>query len=114
MLWIRENPAQYVKLCRVRLTAALGPFTGQMSPRNRTISTVWWLLVVPAGAMGLWWMRRENAVSFVVLSVALLTVFSALVIVEWYQRYRMPVDLMMTVYASLGYLHIVYRKPAGN
>jgi uncharacterized membrane protein YqjE len=64
--------------------------------------------------MGLWWVRKENGVSFVVLSLALLTIFSVLVIVEWYQRYRMPADLMMTVYAALGYLHIVYRRPAGS
>src|SRR5258706_2075926 len=47
LLWVQENPGRYVKLCLIRFRTALGPFTGQMSPRNRMISTVIWLLLFP-------------------------------------------------------------------
>lgn len=103
VLWIRENPGQYAKLCWVRFWAAVGPFTGQMSPRNRAISTVVWLLVYPAGFVGLWRARGASASWFVLLGFAAITAFSTLVIVEWYQRYRLPVDVMLTAFAAIGY-----------
>ncbi|MGO9244184.1 MAG: hypothetical protein ACLPT4_15970 [Verrucomicrobiia bacterium] len=103
LLWIRENPAQYAKLCFVRLCATLGPFTGQMSPRNRVIATVFWLLIFPAGYYG-WWRMRHLAISRLALLVFLaLTAFEVMVITEWYQRYRLPWDLTLTVYAGVGY-----------
>jgi MFS family permease len=103
MLWIRENPLQYAKLTFVRLWTTLGPITGMMSPRNRLISFVIWALIFPAGYYG-WWICRQEASSQLAAVVALtLAAFSALVIVEWYLRYRFPVDLLATLYAGIGY-----------
>jgi 4-amino-4-deoxy-L-arabinose transferase-like glycosyltransferase len=102
-LWVRENPAQYAKLCWIRLRTELGPFTGQMSPRNRMISTFFWLLVFPAGYWGLWKLRRLEVSLLVALMLAAILSFSTLVIVEWYLRYRMPVELMLMAYAATAY-----------
>lgn len=102
-LWIRENPGEYGDLVFVRLWTSLGPFTGMMSPRNRMISLCIWLLIFPAGFVG-WWLYRQVPLSQLAAAVTFtLTLFSALVVVEWYLRYRFPVELLMTVYAALGY-----------
>jgi hypothetical protein len=109
-LWIRENPKEYADLVFVRFWTALGPFTGMMSPRNRLISLGVWLLIFPAGLYGLWLCRQILASQFAAAVTLALTVFSALVIVEWYLRYRFPVDLLMTIYAGIGYSHCLKDK----
>jgi len=102
-LWIRENPAQYGKLCFIRLRATLGPFTGMMSPRHRAISTVYWLLIFPAGVCG-WWRLRRLEVSRLALLMGLVVMSTeVLVITEWYLRYRLPVDWLLTMYAAVSY-----------
>lgn len=103
ILWIRENPAQYAKLCFIRLRAELGPFTGQMSPHNRLISTFYWLLIFPAGLFGLWQSRDLGLAWLIGLVILAIFTFDTLVIVEWYLRYRLPVDVALTVCAGMAY-----------
>ncbi|MCG3147278.1 MAG: hypothetical protein PCFJNLEI_00717 [Verrucomicrobiae bacterium] len=100
VLWIKENPREYAKLCWVRFYTALGPCTGQMSPRNRAISTVVWLVIFPAGFWGWWKYRQTPTGRFALWLITGVTLFSTLVIVEWYLRYRLPVDLTLTVFAA--------------
>lgn len=107
VLWIKENPLQYAKLCWIRLYTTLGPITGQMSPRNRLISTFYWLLIFPAGYYGLWRTRRLQVTKMAVLIFLVLTAFESLVITEWSLRYRMPWDLILTIYAAVGYLALL-------
>jgi hypothetical protein len=109
-LWIRENPRQYATLCFIRLRTTLGPFTGQMSPRNRSISTFYWLLIFPAGYYG-WWRMRHLPISKLALLVWLVVSLSdTLVITEWYLRYRIPVDLIFTIYAAVSYATVFTPK----
>jgi hypothetical protein len=103
LLWIRENPGAYARLCLVRFRTTLGPSTGQMSPRNRMLSTVFWLVIFPAGAAGLWVSRRESEALLAALVILALTAFSTLVVTEWYLRYRLPMDLTLIVFAGVGY-----------
>ncbi len=106
LLWIRENPAAYARLCLIRLRTELGPFTGQMSPRNRMIAALYYLAIFPAGLYGLWRLARLDVSAFVFLVIAAIVSFDTLVMVEWYMRYRMPVDLCMTVYAGITYAEL--------
>ncbi len=101
--WIRENPIQYAKLCFIRLRTELGPYTAMMSPRNRLISTLYWLLIFPAGLFGLWQSRDSEWAGLIELVMLAVFTFDALVFVEWYLRYRLPVDLALTVYAGVAY-----------
>lgn len=110
LLWIRENPGHYLKLAFVRLWTTLGPFTGMMSPRNRTISAVVWFLVFPAGCYGWWLSRNLPAARLAALVAVALTAFSSLIIVEWYLRYRFPVDLLMNVFAGIGYANLLMNR----
>jgi hypothetical protein len=107
VLWIKENPAQYAKMCWIRLYTTLGPFTGQMSPRHRLIATFYWLLIFPVGYYGLWRMRHLPVSRMAALVFVALTAFEVLVIIEWYLRYRMPWELILTLYAAVGYMHIL-------
>jgi hypothetical protein len=102
-LWIRENPAQYAKLCFIRLRTELGPYTAVMSPRHRLISTFYWLLIFPAGLFGLWQSRDLGLAWLIGLVMLAVFTFDALVFVEWYLRYRLPVDLALTVCAGVAY-----------
>ena len=98
--WIRENPGQYATLCVVRLRAALGPFTSEMSARHRGIAAAMWLLVFPAAAMALWLRRRQPAAQLVLIGYAAYVIFAALVIEDWYLRYRIPLEVMLTAFAG--------------
>jgi hypothetical protein len=112
-LWIMENPGQYAKLDFIRFWTELGPFTGMMSPRNRLISLFVWLLIFPAGIYG-WWISRQTPLWSLTLTVALVLIISAtLVIVEWYLRYRLPLDLLLTVYAGAAYSRLL-RRPSNE
>ena len=102
-LWIRENPLQYAKLCSIRLRTELGPFTGQMSPRNRAISTVLWLLIFPAGFYGLWRARGPEGWQLAVIIALCSVAFHSLVISCWYLRYRVPMEMVLITYAGIGY-----------
>jgi hypothetical protein len=103
LLWIRENPGHYAQICLARLRTEFGPYTGQMSPRNRLISTFVWSMLFPAGFCGLWLMRRDPAGQFVVFVVLAVFAFATLVVEEGYLRYRMPVDLLLTAFAAGAY-----------
>ncbi|HTS18636.1 MAG TPA: hypothetical protein VMP11_13765 [Verrucomicrobiae bacterium] len=103
LLWISENPATYVTLCFVRLKSELGPFTGQMSPRNQLISSAVWLLIFPAGFWGLWKHRGHALAQLAVAIILAVVAFGILVTEEPYLRYRMPVDLVLTLFAGLAY-----------
>ena len=103
LLWMRENPVQYATLCAVRFRTEIGPYTGQMSPRNRQISTVVWLLIFPAGFCGLWKTRSQPVSMLVLLIFLAVGGFNTLFIEEGYLRYRMPVDLLLTLFAGAAY-----------
>lgn len=102
-LWIREDPGRYLQVCLARLRTEFGPYTGQMSPRNRLISSVVWLLIFPAGFYGLWQSRRDATAQFAVLIVIAVFTFATFVTEEPYLRYRMPVDLLLTAFAGAAY-----------
>jgi hypothetical protein len=103
LLWIRENPGAYLQVCLARLRTEFGPYTGEMSPRNRLISLAMWLLIFPAGFFGLWQWRHDATAQFVGLTVVAMFAFATLVTEEPYLRYRMPAGLMLTAFAGLAY-----------
>jgi hypothetical protein len=109
LLWIRENPAQYLKLCWIRLYTTEGPFTGQMSPRNRAISALYWLLLFPAGFYGLWRLRHLLISKMALLVLLALTAFECLVIAEWQLRYRLPWEMILSLYAAAAYILLLSR-----
>jgi len=109
-LWISENPTKYAMLCFVRLKSELGPFTGQMSTRNREISSAVWLLIFPAGFYGLWTYRRHELTHLAAVIVLAVMAFGTFVIEEPYLRYRLPVDLLLTVFAGVAYSEWLSRK----
>jgi hypothetical protein len=114
LLWIRENPAHYLWICLARLRTEFGPYTGEMSPRNRLISTVVWLLIFPAGFYGLWQSRRDVTGQFALFVVIAEFAFATFVTEEPYMRYRMPVDLLLTAFAGLPYSHWLARRSTGK
>jgi hypothetical protein len=103
LLWLRDNPGQYVKLCFIRFRAALSPYTGQMSPRNRAISTGIWVLLFPAAIYGLWILRKHPAAPLVLLACAGYTALATFVMEDWYLRFRLPIEAMLAVFAAAGY-----------
>jgi hypothetical protein len=103
LLWIRENPTRYLQVCLARLRTEFSPYTGQMSPRNRHISIVIWLLIFPAGFYGLWLSRRDPTAQFAALVILAVFTFATFVTEEPYLRYRLPADLLLTVFAGAAY-----------
>ncbi len=103
--WITENPARYATVCAVRFRAFLGPFTGQMSPANKVVSTVLWLAVFPAGFFILWRFRREPLAWLAWVITITLGSFETLVIAGWQPRYRLPMDMALTVAAAVFFAY---------
>lgn len=103
LLWIRENPRDYLDLCVVRFGAALGPVTGQMSPLNQKISVVLWLLVFPAGLLAMWRYRHLPSIWLAVLVIVAELSFESVIMAGWQPRYRLPIELMLMVFAGVVY-----------
>jgi len=103
LLWIRENPRDYLELCVVRFGAVFGPVTGQMSPLNQKISWVTWLLLFPAGFVGLWRLRQTQFAGLALCVILFECGFEIAIIAGWQPRYRLPVDLMLCAAAGVVY-----------
>lgn len=100
-LWIRENPGQYLKLCLIRLRTELGPFNGQASLPRKLMGLFVWGLIFPAGFYMLWRLRRDPFSLFAILVIGAVLAFDGLVFSNF--RYRLPVDLLLTIYAGMFY-----------
>lgn len=48
-------------------------------------------------------MRGSPAVQLTLFCYAAYALFAALVIEDWYLRYRIPLEVMLTVFAGVGY-----------
>jgi len=107
LLWMRENPKDYLELCCVRLGAVLGPVTGQMSPKNKLICLVTWLLIFPAGFIGLWRLRATRFVGLALFVILVQVSFESLVMAGWQPRYRLPIDLMLSAAAGVMYASVL-------
>lgn len=108
LLWAWENPGEYAKMCFVRLRATLGPITGHMRLwQNKLISTVLWLLIFPAGFWGLWQARHTPQAQLGWLIVAAVCGFETFVIAGMQHRYRLPVEVVLLVYASVTYARLL-------
>ena len=104
MLWVRENPTQYLKLCVIRLRTELGPYTANTSAARRIIGLTIWLLIFPVGAYGLWRARNSAFSDFALLAALIIfavVVFDSLVFVNF--RYRLPVELTLAIFAGWTY-----------
>ena len=101
VLWMRENPLQYAKLCFIRLRAELGPFTSNATFPRRVLCLFHWILVFPAGGYGLWRARRTAFGLLAILIVVILVIFDSLVFMS--TRYRLPAEMVLTVFAGLTY-----------
>jgi hypothetical protein len=110
LLWIWERPGNYAQVCLARLRTEFGPYTGEMSPRNRLISTLVWLLVFPAGWWALWQLRGGATGQFVLIVTGAVFLFATLVTEEPYLRYRLPVDLLLTAFAARGYALLIEQR----
>lgn len=101
LLWVRENPGQYAKLCIMRLRTELSPYMANASPPKKLLGVGYWLLVFPAGAYGLWRARKTPFGLLGGLIALAVVVFDSLVFVNF--RYRLPVEMILTVFAGLTY-----------
>ena len=71
---------------------------------------LWGLLLVVLVGIG-WWLYRQTEFSRLAEAVTLVVILSSVfVIVEWYLRYRFPVDVLATIYAGIAYSSLVGSK----
>ena len=104
-LWVRENPGQYAKQCLIRLRTELGPFTANESLPRRLLSVFLWVLVFPAGFYGVWRARRSAVGLLAILVIVAVMSFDSLVFVNF--RYRLPAEMILTMYAGLTYMGLL-------
>jgi 4-amino-4-deoxy-L-arabinose transferase-like glycosyltransferase len=111
--FIAERPTAYVKLAIRRLWTSLLPFAPRGNQRGyeRIVFTLYWLLIFPAGIIGLLSRLRqpESRTLFLALIIAL-SFFSIMAVLYWSDlRFRVGIDLLLGCFAAWSYDHIWQR-----
>ncbi len=111
--FIIENPLSYVKLSVRRLWTVLLPFNprGEQRLVQRFAFTIYWLVVVPAGlvgiAMSVRWPPLEPRLLALVAATSLATLAAVLV---WSDlRYRVGLDIILGSFAGWAYSRLAAR-----
>jgi 4-amino-4-deoxy-L-arabinose transferase-like glycosyltransferase len=104
ILWVRENPGHYLKLCFIRFHTFWGPINGDMKRINRILSTGLWLLIYPAGLWAMWKWRHWPFTQLAWLMGAGMMLLNVVVLLSF--RYRQPLDLLLTTYAAMFYAEL--------
>jgi hypothetical protein len=116
--FIAENPLSYIKLSTRRLWTVLLPFNPRAEQRlvQRFAFTMYWLVVVPAGvvgiAMSVRWAPLEHRLLALVAATNLATLAAVLV---WSDlRYRVGLDVILGSFAGWAYSRVAARvlRPA--
>ena len=110
--WIKENPKRYLFLAARRFIAFCGPYTYAMKNRNKIIFAVTYVLIFPLGFLGI--MNSVNNKKALLLTFYIAASIALHTIVEGddYLRYRMPVEMLITIFAAYGFT-ILRRKKDG-
>jgi len=99
--WKEVNFSLYARLCLWRLKSMFLATTEDMSGRNKMISTVLWFLIMVPSMIGLFWFYRDARV-LIAWAIALpLSILPALVVLDSYLRYQLPVQLILTPVAAM-------------
>jgi hypothetical protein len=107
LAFIEENRGAYLELCARRLWTALLPYNprGEQRWHTRVALLVYWLLVFPAGFMGLALVLRRRVERPTLLAVEIGVNLLAIVAVFFWSdlRYRIGMDLLLGCFAGWQY-----------
>jgi hypothetical protein len=112
--FVVEHPSWYAKLAIRRLWTTLLPYDPRGSQRRheRLVLTAYWLLVYPAGMMGLLRAPKGPAAKFLVLLICL-SLASIMAVLYWSDlRFRVGIDLLLGCFAGWAWMQVVVgRRP---
>jgi hypothetical protein len=99
-LYLRENPVQYAKLCFIRMWSGIVAPDGRRWQRQLISFANWWL-IFPVGLYSLWKNRRWEFSKLAGLII--LAEFALLTFILPNARYRLPAEMLLTIYAAIAY-----------
>lgn len=108
--WVKDNPGKYYKLCLSRLRIFLfKPYPEQVTLRHRIVSAAIFYLVFPLGYFGLAvsLLKRNKLallMAFFILSVSVTHILTGQ---EAELRYRLPIEILLGIFASFAAVNIV-------
>ena len=103
--WVKRNPRQYFNLCIKRLKSLLfEPCVKGVTFRHKAASSFIFFFIYPLGYLGIAKAVRERKkIAFLALLFITSTViFHSLTIIDGELRYRLPVELFITIFAAYG------------
>jgi 4-amino-4-deoxy-L-arabinose transferase-like glycosyltransferase len=107
--WKAENRGFYLWLCAWRFKTFWMPYTADMSPRNRAVSLVIWLLIFPVAFVGAYRQRRNSIVWLLLGGAVALLALPSLVVVGPSLRYQVPAQILLTLLAASEFARIAVR-----
>jgi hypothetical protein len=107
MRFVRDHPGVYLKLVVRRFWTTLLPYDprGEQTWHERVVLLGYWLLVFPAGMVGmLFGLRRPEAGRWLLGILILLNLASIMALLYWSDlRFRVGIDLLLGCFAGWTY-----------
>ncbi len=101
--WVKENKERFVKNIIWRIKGILSPYTRDMSLRNKIIAAISWSFMFIPGLIGLATLPDKNIRVILTLSCLCFLFIPAIVVVDKYLHYRLPVNILLTITAASAY-----------
>jgi len=103
--WVKENPKQYFRLCTRRLkTFLFKPYADGVSFRHKVVSSLIFFTIYPLGYLGIAkaFRERKRIATLTLLFISSTIILHVLTSIEGELRYRLPVELFITMFAAYG------------
>jgi 4-amino-4-deoxy-L-arabinose transferase-like glycosyltransferase len=112
--FVREHPAAYIKLALRRLWTSLLPYDprGNQHREERLVLAIYWLLVYPAGVVGivLALKARPSPGNTLLVLLIVLNLGAMMAVLYWSDlRFRVGVDLLFGCFAGYAYSRLAGR-----
>ena len=108
--FVSDHPAAYAKLAFRRFWTTLLPYDprGSQHPYERIVLFLYWLLVFPAGLLGMVFaLKRIDSGRLLLTLLVILNLLSIAAVLYWSDlRFRVGIDLLLACFAGWGYAEI--------
>jgi 4-amino-4-deoxy-L-arabinose transferase-like glycosyltransferase len=112
--FVSEHPASYAKLAFRRFWTTLLPYDprGNQRLHERIVLFLYWVLVFPAGLLGMVLaLRRIESGRLLLALLVTLNILAIAAVLYWSDlRFRVGIDLLLACFAGSGYVEILQRQ----
>ncbi len=118
MQFVSDHPDAYVKLTFRRLWTSFLPYDprGNQRAHERVVLFLYWLLVFPAGLLGMIFaLKRLDPGRLLLALLVILNLLAIAAVLYWSDlRFRVGIDLLLACFAGSGYIEILQPQESGQ